>query len=52
MTLHYLACTADGRALAARLMVSDPTTAPDTIDMAVKSQSIVRGAFHLLALQR
>ncbi|MEV4014520.1 serine hydrolase [Nonomuraea angiospora] len=52
VTLHYLARTADGRALATSLMVSDPTTAPDTIDVAAKSQSIVRGAFHLLALQR
>ncbi|WP_192784103.1 serine hydrolase [Nonomuraea angiospora] len=54
-TRQYLALpahrrTADGRALATSLMVSDPTTAPDTIDVAAKGQSIVRGAFHLLAL--
>lgn len=52
VTLHYLARTADGRALATSLMVSDPTTAPDTIDVAARSQSIVRAAFRLLALQR
>ncbi|WP_280454487.1 hypothetical protein [Nocardia brasiliensis] len=39
MTLHYLAYTADGRALATSLLVSDPTTTPDTIDVAAESQS-------------
>ncbi|MFG1961910.1 serine hydrolase [Nonomuraea sp. NPDC049028] len=52
VTMHYLARTADGRALATSLMVSDPTTAPDTMDVATKGQSIIRGAFHLLSLAR
>ncbi|WP_214416893.1 serine hydrolase [Sphaerisporangium fuscum] len=52
VTLHYLARTADGRALATSLMVSDPTTAPDTTDVAARSLSILRQAFHLLARQR
>jgi hypothetical protein len=48
VTLHYLARTADGRTLGASFLVSDPTTAPDTITLTVKAQSIIRSAFHLL----
>jgi hypothetical protein len=49
VTLHYLDRTSDRRALTASLMVSDPTTPIDKIDVTHKGQSIIRGAFHLLA---
>ncbi|MEU8198559.1 serine hydrolase [Microbispora amethystogenes] len=50
VSLHYLARTSAGRALVTSLMVSDPTAPPDVIDVAARSQSVIRGAFHLLAL--
>ncbi|SEO52155.1 serine hydrolase [Amycolatopsis saalfeldensis] len=49
VTLHYLARTADGRALGASFMASDPIAAPDTITLTAKAQSVIRGMFHLLA---
>jgi hypothetical protein len=49
VTLHYLARTADGRARAVSLMVSDPDTILDTLPLIAEAQSIIRGAFHLLA---
>jgi hypothetical protein len=48
VTLHYLARTTDGRALATSLMMSDPTTAPDALTLTAKAQSIIRSSFHLL----
>ncbi|HEY4024262.1 MAG TPA: serine hydrolase [Pseudonocardiaceae bacterium] len=49
LTLHYLARTADARVLCTSLMVSDPDVALDTVDVTMAGQSIIRGAFHLLA---
>ncbi|MFD0690160.1 serine hydrolase [Actinomadura fibrosa] len=48
VTLNYLACTADGRVLAVSLMVSDPRTASSGLEMSLKCQPIIRGAFELL----
>ncbi|MEU7747619.1 serine hydrolase [Nonomuraea sp. NPDC049158] len=52
VSLHYLARTPDRRALAVSLMVSDPDTALDTLDVAARGQAVIRGAFHLLAPPR
>ncbi|MEU6583125.1 serine hydrolase [Nocardia sp. NPDC046763] len=49
VTLNYLARTADGRAMTASLMVSDPTTPPSNMDVLTKGRLIIRGAFQLLA---
>jgi beta-lactamase class A len=51
VTLHYLARTTDARTLITSLMISDPDEAPDTIDVALKAQSAIRGAFELLIRQ-
>jgi hypothetical protein len=48
VTLHYLARTTDGRALAVSLMVSDPDTTLDTLPLTAEAQSVIRGAFHHL----
>ncbi|MEV0699533.1 serine hydrolase [Saccharopolyspora sp. NPDC050389] len=50
LTLHYLVRTADARVLSTSLMVSDPAAPLDKIDVTIKGQSIIRGAFHLLAM--
>ncbi|MFJ1767584.1 serine hydrolase [Amycolatopsis sp. NPDC088138] len=49
VTLHYLVRTADGRAKAVSLMVSDPESTLDTLPLTTEAQSVIRGAFHLLA---
>ncbi|MET8871995.1 serine hydrolase [Nocardia sp. NPDC004604] len=49
VTLHYLARTTDDRTLATSLMVSDPHTTLDTLSVTLAGQSVIRGAFHLLA---
>ncbi|WP_433174420.1 serine hydrolase [Actinoallomurus sp. CA-150999] len=49
VTLSYQARTADGRALATSLMVSDPATSIDTADVTVKGQAIIRSVLRLLA---
>lgn len=49
VTLNHLARTERGGAVAASLMVSDPTTSPDKLDVFNRGNVIIRGAFHLLA---
>lgn len=51
ITLNYLAHTSDDRTLVTSLMVSDTDTAPDKAGVALKGQTIVRGAFDLLTSQ-
>jgi hypothetical protein len=51
-TLHDLARTAGGYALATSLMVSDPTTPLDIVDVAARARAVIRDAFHLMAPPR
>ncbi|WP_344422995.1 serine hydrolase [Amycolatopsis minnesotensis] len=49
LSLNYLARTADDRALVVSLMVSDPDEDLDTMPVALKGFSAIRGAFDLLS---
>ncbi|MEU1631020.1 serine hydrolase [Streptomyces sp. NPDC020096] len=51
ITLNYLAHTSEDRTLVSSLMVSDTETAPDKVGIALKGQTIIRGAFDLLTSQ-
>jgi hypothetical protein len=52
MALNYLGRTVDGRSLAISLLMSDPAEAFDIGGAAVQGQSVIRGAFTLMAASR